>query len=111
MPTTFDPTTGSLITLAQAQTMVADWITLQGAMSITINDANPKAIAFGKDKIQTILDQSGCEGIRIYNGYGQSKRNMVLVGIDGDSNDMTSGNILDLGTPCPSYCAPTTSIG
>ncbi|MBK9721976.1 MAG: hypothetical protein IPO78_10225 [Saprospiraceae bacterium] len=111
MPESFSPTTGSFITLSQGQTMVADWITLQGDMSLSINEANPKASAFGKDRIQEILDQSGCEGIRIYNGYDDSKRRFVLVGVDEDGNDMTNGRILEFSNPCPPYCAPTTSLG
>lgn len=105
------PTTGSFITLTQAQNMVADWITLQNNMSITINDANPKAHAFGVDRIQEILDQSGCVEIRIYNGYYDSKRRLVIVGVDEDGNDMTSGRILDFSAPCPPTCAPSNSIG
>lgn len=50
------PTTGSFITLTQAQDMVAAWITLQSNMSLTINEANPKAHSFGIDRIQEILD-------------------------------------------------------
>jgi hypothetical protein len=111
MPNSFSPTTGSFINLTLGQTMVADWITLQGNMSLSINEANPKASAFGKDRIQEILDQTGCKGFRIYNGYYDSKRCFVLVGVDEDGNDMTSGRILEFSNPCPPYCAPTTSLG
>ncbi|MEP7197204.1 MAG: hypothetical protein ABI851_11850 [Saprospiraceae bacterium] len=111
MPESFSPTTGSFITLSQGQTMVADWISLQGNMSLTVSEANPKASAFGKDRVQEILDQTGCEGIRIYNGYYDSKRRFVLIGIDEDGNDMTSGRILEFSSPCPPYCAPSTSLG
>ena len=45
MPDSFSTTTGSFITLTQAQDMVADWITLQGNLGISINEANPKAHA------------------------------------------------------------------
>lgn len=108
---TINPNTGTFITLSQAEVMVSDWISLQGSMSLSITDANPKAMVYGKDKIQDILDQQGCVGIRIYNGLAQSKRVMVLVGIDSNGDDMTSGNILETGFPCPAYCAPNTSIG
>jgi hypothetical protein len=111
MPDSFSPTTGSFITLTLGQTMVADWITLQSDMSLSINEANPKASAFGADRIQEILDQTGCVGIRIYNGYYDYKRRFVLVGVDEDGNDMTSGRILEFSNPCPPYCAPSTSLG
>jgi hypothetical protein len=111
MPDSFSPTTGSFIQLSLGQDMVADWITLQGNLGISVNEANPKAHAFGIDRVQEVLDQSGCVGIRIYNGYYDSKRQLVIVGVDEDGNDMTSGRILDLSAPCPPTCAPTNSLG
>ncbi len=110
MPESFGPTTGTNITLTQAQDMVANWISLQSTMSITVNEANPKAHAFGVDKIQEILDQTGCVGIRIYNGYNDSKRRLVIVGVDENGDDITSGKILDFSTPCPPNCAPSNAI-
>ncbi|MCC6816182.1 MAG: hypothetical protein IT267_07205 [Saprospiraceae bacterium] len=110
MPTSFSPTTGSFITLTQAQDMVADWVSLQNNLDISINEANPKAHAFGIDRIQEILDQSGCQGVRIYNGYYDSKRRLIVVGVDEDGNDMTSGRILEFATPCPPNCAPSIAI-
>lgn len=111
MPESFSPNTGTVISLSEAQSMVSDWLSLQSSMSLAVNEANPKAHAFGKNKIQDILDQSGCEGIRIYNGYYDSKRRFVIVGVDGYGNDMTSGSIVEYSRPCPPDCAPTTSIG
>lgn len=78
MPDSFSPTTGSFITLTQGQDMVADWITLQGNLGISVNETNPKAHAFGIDRIQEILDQTGCKGIRAYNGYYDSKEDLFL---------------------------------
>lgn len=103
-------TTGSFITLSEAQTLVSNWINLQSSMSLAINESNPKAIAFGIDKLQQIIDQSGCVAVRVYNGYGQSKRNMIFVGVDQNNDDMTSGYILDIGMPCPDACPPSTSL-
>lgn len=110
MPDSFSPTTGSFISLTQAQDMVADWMTLQSNMSLSVNEANPKAHAFGADRVQEILDQTGCVGIRIYNGYYDSKRRLVIVGVDEDGNDMTSGRILEFANPCPPNCAPSNAI-
>jgi len=106
MPTeTFDPTIGEFITLSEAEDMTSAWASLQSSMSIPISVSNPTAHALGKNKIQDILDQSGCEGIRIYNGYSDSKRNLILVGVDENGEDMTSGYILDHSRPCPPNCA------
>lgn len=107
MPDSFSPTIGTFITLSDAQTMVSNWISLQNTMSITIDEANPKAHAFGIDKFQDIIDQSGCVGLRIYNGYSDSKRRLVVIGVDENSDDMTSGYILDLARPCPPNCPST----
>lgn len=106
-----DSTTGTFITETQGHDMVSDWIALQSSLGISISEYNPKAMAYGKEKIQEILDQTDCEGIRIYNGYYQSRRNMILVGFDSNGDDMVSGKILETGMPCPSYCAPNTSLG
>lgn len=107
----FNSNTGSNITLTEATAMTSAWATLQSTMSIPINASNPKSMAYGKNKIQDILDQQGCEGIRIYNGYSDSNRVMVVVGVDENGNDMTGGNILEWGMPCPASCPPSTAIG
>lgn len=110
MPESFNPDTGTFISLSEAEDMVSAWETLQSNMSIPISVANPKAHAFGINKIKDITDQSGCEGIRIYNGYYDSNRRLIIVGVDEDGNDMTSGYILEFSNPCPPNCAPNTAI-
>lgn len=61
------------------------------------------AYSVGIDKVELIVAQEGCEGIRIYNGYNatDSKYNLVLVGIDKDGADITAGVILEYLVPCP----------
>ena len=71
---------------------------------------NFKAHAFGIDRAQEILDQSGCQGIRINNGYYDSNHRLIIVVVDEDGNDMASGRILEFSTPCPLNCATTISI-
>ena len=103
MPQTFDPDTGALISLTDAQTMVADWVTLQGGPgAITIS--NPKSHAYGKNKIQDILNQTGCEGIRFYNGVENGNRVILFVGVDANGLDMMNGQIVETGQPCPPFC-------
>lgn len=41
MPDSFSPTTSTFITLAQAEDMVSDWVTLQGNLGIGVNVQNP----------------------------------------------------------------------
>lgn len=102
--------TGSFITSSIAQTMISNWVSLQSSLNITIDDANPKAMAYGSSKILDILNQSGCEGIRVYNGIAQSNHVLIFVGYDSNGDDMVSGYILETGMPCPSYCPPSTSL-
>jgi hypothetical protein len=55
-----------------------------------------KANAFSKDILMRILDQPGCEGIRMYHSVRPSGeagsvtlvRELVLIGIDREGNDM-----------------------
>jgi len=64
----------------------------------------------GSDKIQLILEQDGCVGIRIYNGYDEETqtKNVVLVGVDSNGNDMEDGIILEKLIICPPYCSTGT---
>lgn len=65
----------------------------------------------GKDRINEILAQSGCDGIRIY--YGENNdgsQELVLVGVDSSGNDMTSGVIVDRALKCPTYCGTANSL-
>lgn len=65
-----------------------------------------KAIAFGATHFQDVLSQEGCVGIRIYNGYNEEEDcpNFVVVGVDAEGKDMTSGKIFDRGVRCPDMC-------
>jgi hypothetical protein len=60
---------------------------------------------FWKDYVQKLLDQPGCVAMRYYHAQ-DDKGNpiIVLVGVDGDGNDMTGGIILELGPWCPPIC-------
>lgn len=60
---------------------------------------------FPRDVFEALLAQQGCAGIRMY--YGQAEngaREVVLVGVDGEGNDMTSASLFDMSLPCPPYC-------
>ena len=100
-----DTTTGTFISLLQAKEMIGRWTMLQTAQGLVVDPSNPKAIAFGRDKILEILGQTDCVGVRIYNGVESGNKNMIFVGIDAAGNDQVSGLILDVGRPCPSECA------
>lgn len=108
MPNVITANTGTFISLTTAQTMSTAWI---NAQSSAPSVANPKAFGLGMNKIQDLLDQSGCIGIRIYNGIdGDGNKNVILVAIDQYGDDMTTGLILDMTLPCPTACAPNNAL-
>jgi hypothetical protein len=60
---------------------------------------------FPRAAVQALLAQKGCEGLRYYFGRrDDSSSAMILVGVDADGNDMTSGEILEWSYPCPPFC-------
>ena len=71
-----------------------------------------KAFFAGKNKLNLILDQEGCIGIRIYDGFDMetNSTNRVLVGVDATGEDMVSGTLLEQLIPCPKACSLTTSL-
>lgn len=63
--------------------------------------------AFKKADVVNLLSQANCAYLRIY--YGRKADGtpvLVLVGVDGDRNDMTGGVVLDNHFPCPPWCPP-----
>lgn len=86
-------------------------ITLQEAAEMTENyrNAHPGAIKgffYGKETLQNILNQANCVGIRIY--YAQDNTGapkLVLVGADGNENDLYNGVLAEFGFPCPDHCS------
>jgi hypothetical protein len=65
---------------------------------------------FDKEDLLQVLNQDGCVGIRIYNALNSdNKMTHVVVGIDGNGDDMTDGTLLDYAKLCPDDCPPSTS--
>lgn len=59
----------------------------------------------GRNKLQEILDQDECIGVRIYYGIGDDgKKNLVFVGAKENEDDMEQGIIVDKVIPCPQLC-------
>lgn len=70
------------------------------------NASGTKAHYFDRSAFDAILAQPGVAGIRIYHAQNADKTQaLVLVGVDGSGADMTSGAIMELGMPCPPFCA------
>lgn len=87
-------------------------ITLEEAKAVVARDRykeelpESRGCTFSKDKINEILNQQNCIGIRIYFGRDESfKYTLVVVGVQGDQandppgtcNDMHAGLIAEYG--------------
>lgn len=65
----------------------------------------------GKNIFDKILAQKSCVGIRIYNARLDNDRpTFVLVGVDGDGNDIIGGPIGEDLLPCPPYCPASSAL-
>lgn len=61
-----------------------------------------KAEYFGKEAIQSILQQKDCVGIRIYYALDENMvKKMVLVGVDQNENDLYNGILAEKGFTSP----------
>jgi hypothetical protein len=61
----------------------------------------------GSNNVKSILEQEGCTGIRIYNGYDdeEEKIKLVLVGVDENEKEiLENGVIYDDMLTCPPNC-------
>ena len=68
-----------------------------------------KAAMFWRDGgLDELMAQKGCAGLRIYYGRDPGGApSMVVVGVDAQGEDLSSGTILELGLPCPPWCGTT----
>lgn len=73
------------------------------------------SLDIGKEALQNILNQAGCEGIRLYfakidpssqdKNYVNTSITTVVVGIDNDGDSISENDeIYDELLPCPTYC-------
>jgi len=71
-----------------------------------------KSFFAGSNKLTRILEQEGCIGIRIYNGYDSEadRTNLVLVGVNESGEDMTDGVIVEKLIPCPHVCPKSSPL-
>jgi hypothetical protein len=99
----FNGNEGTYITLAQGNTWTGSY-----------RSANPngiKAHFYGKTKLTEMLNQTGCVGLRFYRAIDDTgAEQLVVVGVNSSSTDMTSGLILDRSLLCPPYCDSGSSL-
>lgn len=99
---TFTGNEGSFIKTASAGTMTAAW-----------RSANPSAVQaefFGINNINSILNQSGCMGLRIYLGLDTSGNiQLILCGATANNDDMLN-YVLETGVMCPPNCGSSDAL-
>lgn len=72
-----------------------------------------KSFFVGAKKLELILNQENCMGVRIYNGYDTDRNNqanLVVVGVDENGEDMANGIILDKLATCPTLCPQSSPL-
>jgi hypothetical protein len=78
------------------------------AWTKTYRTANPQAIKghfFGKTAIQAILNQADCVGMRLYYAIDdKGQKQIIVVGVDANENDLYNGLLAERSRPCPPYC-------
>jgi hypothetical protein len=60
---------------------------------------------FHRDAFDHLLKQPGCAGIRIYRGKDEKGgKHFIVVGVDGDGQDMVDAGVMEKEYPCPPFC-------
>lgn len=92
-------------------------ISLTEASELTANYRNAqtgsyiKAEYFGKNAILDLLNQDSCIGMRVYYGLNsEGVQKLVLVGVDTNGDDLTSGLIMEHGLLCPTNCSSSNAL-
>ena len=102
--TSFNGDEGEFITTQEAKDMIDRYLKNKPEGTV-------KAIFLGKNKIDQILSQSGCVGLRVYLGLDENgAQQLIMVGADTNMDDQTSGLVLDRGQPCPFDCPTGSSL-
>lgn len=100
----FNGNEGEFVTLSDASRWTANYRN-------TIQPGDTIAFAAGKEKLIELLNQDECLGARIYYGIGdEGQKNLVLVGVDANGDDIENGFILEHLYPCPRLCSKQNNL-
>lgn len=97
----FDGSEGEFITLSEGSDMTSEFRSSYSTQ--------PLGYFFGREKLEELLAQENCEGIRIYFGEKNSTLQLVLVGADDNQDDLLD-KILDMGSKCPPYSSTANDL-
>ena len=93
---------GSTISKNDAKTLIQRYKTTYG-------DTIKRAFVFDKSLIESVINESTeVDGVRIYMGLKEDDEQcVVVVGVNSNGEDLTDNTIIEMATPCPSYCDPS----
>jgi hypothetical protein len=97
---------GAFISLSEAAVLTSNYR----------NSGQPNPILgqfLGAEKLQDLLKQTDCVGLRIYYGKNaQGKPTIVVVGVDRNEDDILTEEplILDQSMPCPPTCGHSNEL-
>ncbi len=121
----------NLITLQQAITMTTLYRAQKdNILAVAYQGKNllPISETFDKDAFRAVLDQDGCESIRIYYGMNDDfSIHSIIVGVDANNEDLLpqaldvknpetaeaeddEPPIIELGLVCPPHCPPPSKL-
>lgn len=97
--------TGRIITEEEAKKLIAAFrVKYKGEINSSF---------IGSENVQHLLNQEGCVGLQIYNGYNDDEQRMslVLVGVDASGKEiLKNGIIYDDLKVCPPFCPIEASL-
>lgn len=100
----FNGNEGEFVTLSDASRWTANYRN-------TIQPGDTIAFATGKEKLIELLTQDECLGARIYYGIGDDgEKNLVIVGVDANGDDIETGLIMEHLFPCPRLCSKQNNL-
>ncbi len=103
----YDGSEGEAIAIDEAAALTANFRRNNGNRAETV-----KAHLFGRDILRQILDQENCVGIRMYHGLDDTGgKQLVLIGVDADGQDMEASIVADKSRVCPPDCSTSTLNG
>ncbi len=94
------------ITLAEGSQMTRNYRTANGTGGVLI-----LGHYFGKKILTDILAQERCVGIRTYHALTEAgTKELVIVGVDANENDLVNGIIGDRSFICPPRCGNNNTL-
>lgn len=117
MSTNTLPTQDHKISLAAAATMTKRYRdNLAVVLASGYSQVLPLNETFSKTAVNGLLNNTGCEGLRIYYGMDESLNvHAILVGVNEENEDILpeengEGEILEDSQRCPPICPPSSPL-